>query len=153
MTNPTTVRTASIALGGLALVGALAGCSNAVVGGTTGGSTDSTTDSGSNSGSAGAGSYADGDYTAEGTYQSPGGTETITVDLTLAHNTVTAVTVTGVPSGPDATHYQGQFESGIAAEVVGKSLDEVSVSRVAGSSLTSTGFNAAIDDIKSQAAA
>ena len=38
-------------------------------------------------------------------------------------------------------------------EVVGKSIDEISVSRVAGSSLTSGGFNHAIETIKAEAAA
>ena len=42
---------------------------------------------------------------------------------------------------------------GISEEVVGKALDDLNVSRVAGSSLTSGGFNAAVDDIKEQAAA
>ena len=35
--------------------------------------------------------------------------------------------------------------------VLGKDLDEVSVSRVAGSSLTSEAFNQAIDKIKTEA--
>jgi hypothetical protein len=36
--------------------------------------------------------------------------------------------------------------------VVGQDIDQISVSRVAGSSLTSGGFNQAIDTIKSEAA-
>jgi hypothetical protein len=45
------------------------------------------------------------------------------------------------------------FIGGIADEVVGKDIDEISVSRVAGSSLTSGGFNDAIEQIKAEAAA
>ena len=36
--------------------------------------------------------------------------------------------------------------------VVGQDIDEISVSRVAGSSLTSGGFNRAIEEIKAEAA-
>jgi hypothetical protein len=152
MTRTAALRTAATAIGALSLVGTLAGCATAVSGDDTAADSDSGTTSGTESGSSSA-SYADGDYSADGSYQSPGGTETITVDLTLADGVVTAVTVTGDPATPDSEHYQGQFESGIASEVVGKSLDDISVSKVSGSSLTSGGFNAAIDDIKSQAAA
>ena len=42
---------------------------------------------------------------------------------------------------------------GIADEVVGVALDDLNVSRVAGSSLTSGGFNQAVESIKEQAAA
>ncbi|WP_447589312.1 hypothetical protein [Microbacterium lacticum] len=42
---------------------------------------------------------------------------------------------------------------GIAGEVVGKDIDDVSVSRVAGSSLTSGGFNDALETIKADARA
>ncbi|MDM4761398.1 hypothetical protein QT381_00050 [Galbitalea sp. SE-J8] len=155
MTRTAPIRSAAVALGALSLAGTLAGCATAVAGGSgpdTGG-TAGTAETGGAAGTGASGSYRDGEYTADGSYQSPGGTETITVDLTLADGVVSAVTVTGEPSTPDAEHYQGQFEAGIDALVVGKSLDDIAVSKVAGSSLTSGGFDAAIDDIKTQAAA
>jgi uncharacterized protein with FMN-binding domain len=151
MTPSARLRTAT-ALGALSLVGALAGCATATgQSADTGSGSDATTPS-SGSGAASS-SYRDGEYTATGQYQSPGGQETITVDLTLADGVVTAVEVTGEPSSPDAQNYQSQFESGIDSLVVGKSIDDLDVSKVAGSSLTSAGFHAAVDDIKSQAAA
>ncbi len=62
------------------------------------------------------------------------------------------VEVTGDPQAPGKTeNFQGQFIDGIDDEVVGKSLDEISVDRVAGSSLTSGGFNQAVESIKEQA--
>jgi uncharacterized protein with FMN-binding domain len=98
--------------------------------------------------------YADGSYTADGDYVAPSGPESITVDLTLEGDTVTAVTVTPhAEGGTREAGFQKQFADNIADEVVGTDIDELEVSRVAGSSLTSTGFNAAIDDIKQQAAA
>ncbi|MGF6823202.1 uncharacterized protein with FMN-binding domain [Microbacterium sp. ZKA21] len=99
------------------------------------------------------GEYADGTYTADGSYQTPETVETISVTLTLADGVVTEVEVTGDPQAPETEQYQGEFIDGIEAEVVGVAIDELDVHRVAGSSLTSGGFNAAVDDIKEQAAA
>lgn len=100
--------------------------------------------------SSGAG-YKDGTYTADGTYKSPNGTETVGVQLTLANGTVSAVDITEHPSNPNTRKFQGQFAGGIADQVVGKSLEEIKVSKVAGSSLTSGGFNQAVEQIKTQA--
>jgi uncharacterized protein with FMN-binding domain len=97
------------------------------------------------------GGYKDGTYSADGTYKSPNGTETVGVQLTLANGTVSAVEITEHPSNPNTRKFQGQFASGIADQVVGKSLDEIKVSKVAGSSLTSGGFNQAVEEIKTQA--
>lgn len=110
-------------------------------------------DSGASGDSTGDGAYADGTYTAEGSYATPESVETITVTVTLADDVVTAVEVTGDPQKSESEQYQGQFIGGIADVVVGQDIDTLSVSRVAGSSLTSGGFNQAIDAIKSEAAA
>jgi len=75
------------------------------------------------------------------------------VTLTVADGLVTDVEVTGDPQARESEQYQGEFIGGIADEVVGKSLDDIEVSRVAGSSLTSGGFNEAVESIKEQAAA
>jgi uncharacterized protein with FMN-binding domain len=98
--------------------------------------------------------YADGSYTADGDYVAPSGQESITVELTIEDDVVTAVTVTPhATGGTRQAGFQKQFAEGIGSEVVGKDIDELTVSRVAGSSLTSSGFNAALDDIKRQAVA
>lgn len=116
-------------------------------------SSASTPSSSAESGSSSGGStYADGTYEAKGNYQSPNGKEEVDVSVTLAGDTITAVTVTPEASNPTALSYQKQFADGIAAVVVGKDIDEIDVSRVAGSSLTSGGFNQAIETIKSDAA-
>jgi uncharacterized protein with FMN-binding domain len=96
--------------------------------------------------------YTDGTYTAQASYQTPSGTESISVELTIAGDTVTAVTVSGSATDHESAEFQSRFASGISKEVVGKDLSSLSVSRVSGSSLTSNGFNAALDDIRSQAA-
>lgn len=100
----------------------------------------------------GTGAYANGTYTAEGSYATPESVEAITVTVTLEDDIVTAVEVTGDPQKRESQQYQGQFIGGIADVVVGEDIDDLQVSRVAGSSLTSGGFNKAIDAIKSEAA-
>lgn len=145
------VTAAAASVAGLAL---LAGCSGQAEAEQP--ASDATTPSSggaSSSESTGGGAYADGSYTAEGTYQTPEGPETITVTLTLAADTVTAVEVTGEPTRRESKQYQSQFIGGIEEAVVGKSLDDIEVDRVAGSSLTSGGFNAAVEEIRTDAAA
>ena len=99
-----------------------------------------------------ASAWPDGTYTADGSYATPESVETIRVTVTLEDDIVTAVQVTGDPQKRESVQYQGQFIGGIADVVVGQDIDEIRVSRVAGSSLTSRGFNQAIEAIKSEAA-
>lgn len=95
--------------------------------------------------------YADGSYEAEGSYSNPGGESTVKVALTLSDGTISKVEVTPEASNGTSKQYQTQFAGGIADQVVGKSLDDLDVTKVAGSSLTSQGFNDAIDQIKAEA--
>ncbi|MCT2086297.1 hypothetical protein D8Y23_15490 [Microbacterium enclense] len=104
-------------------------------------------------GGASTGVYADGTYEATGQYATPESVETVDVTLTIAGDTVTDVTVTGDPQAAESRRYQSEFIGGIKDEVVGKNIDEISVSKVAGSSLTSGGFMTALDTIKSEAKA
>lgn len=100
---------------------------------------------------AAASTYKDGTYSADGSYQTPESVETVKVTVTLAGDVITAVDVTGDPQKAESKRYQGEFIGGISDEVVGKDIDTISVSRVAGSSLTSGGFNKAIEKIKAEA--
>ncbi|MCL3820352.1 FMN-binding protein [Aeromicrobium wangtongii] len=95
--------------------------------------------------------YADGSYEAEGTYVNPGGQSTVKVDLTLSGGKISDVTVTPEATDPKSKQFQTKFAGGVAKEVVGKSLDDLDVQKVAGSSLTSKGFNEAIESIKGEA--
>lgn len=98
-------------------------------------------------------SYENGEYTATGSYSTPGGSEDITVTLTLADDVVTAVSAEGSATSGNSATYQKQFLSGYESFVVGKDVDTISLSRVSGSSLTSAGFNEALDMIKADASA
>lgn len=165
MTAKTTtpVRYALTLLAGAGTLAALAACSSTATAGTedAGSSAAATsapaaTSSASSSESTGTdstGAYADGTYEADGSYTSPGGNESVGVELTLESGVVTAVTVTPESENPTGQEYQTRFASGISGEVVGKSLDELDVTKVSGSSLTSGGFNDAVETIKADAAA
>lgn len=149
-TRPVRAGAAVAAVAGIAL---LAGCSPAATDSTDQSSGSGSTSDDTGSSSSGAAAYADGTYTADGSYATPESVESITVTVTLESDVITAVEVTGDPQRPESEQYQGQFIGGISDAVVGKDIDEISVSRVAGSSLTSGGFNEAIETIKSEAAA
>lgn len=151
------------ALTGVAGVLLLAGCSGAADaesttsaaprGSATSSSPSATTSATPSAAAASSSTYKDGTYTAEGAYATPESVEKISVTVTLADDVITAVEVTGNPQARESKQYQSQFIGGISDVVVGKDIDQLSVSRVAGSSLTSGGFNKAIDEIKSEAKA
>lgn len=117
-------------------------------------SSESTTDAAEDTSSDVATTYTPGDYAAEGSYQTPGGQQSVEVEVTLAEDgTISAVTVTPQADGGNSEQFQTKFAGGIADEVVGTKIDDLDVSKVSGSSLTSGGFNAAIDVILDEAAA
>ncbi|MFJ5698071.1 hypothetical protein [Arthrobacter sp. NPDC093139] len=152
--QPSIRKTVFAGIAGLSLAGTVAGCAPSAqqpAAQETPSSTSGTAASGSSALATSGTGYKDGTYSADGNYKSPNGTETVGVQLTLANGTVSAVEITEHPSNPNTRKFQGQFAGGIAAQVVGKSLDEIKVSKVAGSSLTSGGFNQAVEAIKAQA--
>ena len=136
MPRPTT-RAAAVTFTALGLMGALAACAPASTGGDGTANTDA--------------SYKDGTYTADGSYQAPSGTESITVEVTLADDKISDITVTPHATDPTAKGHQAEFVGGIADQIVGKDIDTLNVTRVSGSSLTSGGFKIAIAAIKEQA--
>lgn len=93
----------------------------------------------------------DGSYRASGGYQSPNGPETIEVSITISNGVIKSVEVIPQATNSTSKRYQGDFAGGLAAEVVGKSLEEADVTRVAGSSLTSGGFAEALQTIRQDA--
>ncbi|MFC9332362.1 MULTISPECIES: FMN-binding protein [Arthrobacter] len=152
--KPSIRKTVFAGMAGLSLAGTVAGCAPSAqqpAAQETPQETQSSSAPSSATGSGSAAGYKDGTYSADGNYTSPNGTETVGVQLTLANGTVSAVEITQHPSNPNTRKFQGEFAGGIADQVVGKSLDEIKVSKVAGSSLTSGGFNQAVEAIKTQA--
>jgi uncharacterized protein with FMN-binding domain len=132
------------------LAGSLAGCASTEVAGAPAEPAASTPSASSGDSAA---TYRDGEYRASGEYSSPNGRESIGVTLTLENNVVTAVAIEVNPTNPTTERFQRLFADGIAAEVVGRDIDSLDVTRVAGSSLTSGGFREALKTITADALA
>lgn len=98
-------------------------------------------------------SYKDGTYSTTGNYQSPAGKEEIGVSITLQNGIITDATFTPKATNEVSIKLQGMFASGYKQMVVGKTLDEVKLDKVSGSSLTPKGWNDAIEKIKLEAKA
>jgi len=98
-----------------------------------------------------AASYKDGVYKATGAYTSPAGPEEVPVTITLQNGNITAVTVEPMTKNEVSNKFQTGFSTNVKTIVIGKSIDEVNLDVVSGSSLTPKGFNDAIEKIKTQA--
>lgn len=98
-----------------------------------------------------ASAYRDGDYEATGEY---GGLPShLDVAVTVQDGTITDVEVTPTATNETSLGYQQDFADAVPDVVVGKSLADVSVGKLAGSSSCGDGFNDAITQIREQAAA
>jgi hypothetical protein len=95
--------------------------------------------------------YKDGKYSAVGDYVSPGGAEQLGVTLTIANGIVTDSDVTVKATRPESKERQTDFAEHYKTEVVGKSLADLQLGKVSGSSLSPKGFNDAVDKIKAEA--
>lgn len=153
---------------GLAAVGLLSGCAAQVPAAAASapaaqpaGAASSTSPSSPSSSSAAAPSssaapasgFTDGTFTKTAGYQTPGGPETVTVKMQLRSGVVAAVAVTGSEGTPNAKHYVEAFAGGVGNQVVGKKIAGLKVGAIAGSSLTPSGFNAAVAKIAAAAKA
>jgi major membrane immunogen (membrane-anchored lipoprotein) len=99
------------------------------------------------------GTYKDGEHSATGSYRSPGGQQAITIKVTVQDGKITDTSAESGATDGTSRDFQSKFISGYKAQIVGKSLDEVRLDKVSGSSLTPQGFNDAIDQIKESAKA
>lgn len=97
--------------------------------------------------------YTDGTYSATGNYRSPAGAETVDVTLTLKDGVISDAVFKGEATAPRSMQMQSQFAAGFKEQVVGKSIDSLSLGVVNGSSLTPKGFMDAVQRIKTQATA
>jgi len=95
--------------------------------------------------------YKDGTYSADGHYVSPGGPRDIGVTITLQNGVVTDTNFDGRAVDPTSQRFQGEFRDNYAAMIIGKNIDDVALTKVAGSSLTPIGFRDALEKIKAEA--
>ncbi len=110
-------------------------------------SATSSTDANSTS----SGTYTDGSYDAEANFQTPDGVDAITVNVTLKDGIITSVNADTQSNSRESQQYDDAFLARYQGEVEGKTIDEVQLRRVAGASLTSNGFNDALDEIRQNA--
>lgn len=97
--------------------------------------------------------YKDGSYNAVGEYNSPGGAESIEVALVLKGDEVVDATVVSGAKRSQSVRFQTLFIENFKPFVIGKNIDEITLSKVSGSSLTPKGFNDALAKIKAEAKA
>ncbi len=95
--------------------------------------------------------YKDGTYQGVGSYDSPAGSESLQVSVTIKNNVVATTTATPEANDPTAQEFQNEFIQGYKTFVVGKNVNDIRLSHVSGSSLTPQGFNDALAQIKNQA--
>ncbi len=97
--------------------------------------------------------YQNGTFSATAPYTAPGNAKhNVAVSLTLSGDIVTGATVSYSGDKVDtSTYYQNRFSNVYQAQVIGKKLDSISLSRVGGASLTSNAFNNAVNQIKASA--
>lgn len=89
-------------------------------------------------------------YTAEAAYFTPNRTEhEMEVTLDLKGETVVGADVV-YNGGPAQTPQHTSFDEAYLTQVIGQDINNVQLSRVGGSSLTSAAFNEAVEDIKQQ---
>jgi uncharacterized protein with FMN-binding domain len=142
------------AVGAVLLASGCGGSSSDSASTTTTGAAAATTTTATASAATTAGAYKAGTYDAEGKYTNPAGPAQVGVEVTIdGAGTVSAVKVTPEATGGNSLQFQTQFANGISSEVVGKKIDSLQVTKVSGSSLTGNGFNAAIQEIITEAKA
>jgi hypothetical protein len=96
--------------------------------------------------------YKDGTYEMIGNYVSPGGPREVGVTLTLANGVISDASAEVMATDATSQRFQGEFVNNFKPMVIGKSIDEVVLEKVSGSSLTPKGFNDAVNKIKTAAA-
>ena len=94
--------------------------------------------------------YDDGEYSATGWYGSLPSHHDVT--LTLENGTVSAVEITTPADDETSLGYQQRFAAALPDAIIGRSIDDIDVERLAGSSGCSEGFMDALEQIKAEAA-
>lgn len=97
--------------------------------------------------------FKDGTYTATAKYDTPGGSQSMTVKLTVASGSVTDSSIQQTASSSEDQQFEDGFDSAYKSQVIGKKLSDINLHSVSGASLTTDGFNSALGDIAKQAQA
>lgn len=95
----------------------------------------------------------DGTYAATGSYGTPGGVNSIDLSVTIKDGVVTSASASTTPPDRESKEYDQRFLSAYKSYIIGKNVNQISLSRVSGASLTTEGFDSAIQKIANQAKA
>jgi hypothetical protein len=84
------------------------------------------------------------------TYGVPNGeTETLSVFVTTNGGVISDITFAMTPTNPTSAQYFNGFKNSFPkSQIVGKTLNDISLSRVGGASLTTNAFNKAIGELR-----
>jgi len=93
--------------------------------------------------------YEDGEYTARGWYGSKPSHHDVT--LTIEDGIVSDVSITTPAEDETSLGYQQRFAEALPDAIIGQSIDELNVDRLAGSSGCSEGFMDALAQIRDDA--
>ena len=76
--------------------------------------------------------------------------ESMKVNILINGSTIADLQLSQFPGSQDSKKYQDAFAAEIESYVVGKNINEIQVSRIAGASYTTDAFMQALDKMKSQ---
>jgi len=93
-------------------------------------------------------SFKDGTYSANGTFATPGGDQMIGVTLKIQNSKIASVSIQDKTTDERSAEYAKIFSDSISQVVVGQPISKAYLNgQVNGASLTSGGFNNALDTI------
>jgi len=97
--------------------------------------------------------FVSGNYRYDITYATPKGNTDMSVTFALENNVITDVNLEGNPQHQTSVQYQTLLQDELGNLIIGKDRNEVErlESKVAGSSLTPTGFNEALAQLQAEA--
>ncbi len=89
-------------------------------------------------------SYSDGSYTSSASYNVPHGSNSISINITLKGDKITALSTDNNYTDHESERYISRFDGAIEQEVLNVPISDISLSRVGGASLTTSAFNRAL---------
>lgn len=95
--------------------------------------------------------YKDGKYSLTIKYNTPAGFEDLGVNLELSKNKIIAATVTKMGRDGTSSNFQSKFISDFSSYVIGQDIENLKLKVTSGASLTTGGFNNALNQIRAQA--
>ncbi|MBP6881420.1 MAG: hypothetical protein KBC35_02235 [Candidatus Pacebacteria bacterium] len=96
--------------------------------------------------------YRNGTYSSQISFRTPEGTYSMDVTMTMNNDVITSTDIV-FDSKAARDGYTKRFNTSYQTYVIGKNLDTLNLSRIAGASLTTDAFKKAITEIKTQASA